>query len=106
MQEPGLDRHEWESEWSDLQDRLRDDPSDALFELDDLVARMLESCGLPLRELDGQTETEPEIVRAFADARRITPLVGAGGDVDPGDIAHAVDSYRDLYADLLDRGPA
>ena len=49
---------------------------------------------------------EPEIVRAFADARRITALVGAGEDVDPGDIAHAVDSYRDLYADLLDRGAA
>ena len=106
MQEPGLDRHEWETEWSDLEERLRDDPSDALFELDDLVARMLESRGVPLRELDGQSESEPETVRAFADARRITQLVGAGEDVGPGDIAHAVDSYRELYGALLERGPA
>jgi hypothetical protein len=56
----------------------------------------------PSLELDGQTETEPEIVRAFEDARRITELAGAGEDVDPG----SVDAYRDLYAALLDRGPA
>jgi len=101
MQEPGLDRHEWESEWSDLEERLRDDPGDALFALDELIARMLESRGIPLRDEDGHAETEPETVRAFAEARRITELVGVGEDVDPGDIAHAVNSYRELYASLL-----
>ena len=106
QQEPGLDRHDWESQWSDLEERLRDDPGDALFELDDLVTRMLEARGVPLREHLGQTETEPETIRAFADAHRITELVGAGEDVDPGDIAHAIDAYRDLYGALLERGPA
>jgi len=106
VQEPGLDKHEWESEWSDLEERLRDDPGNALFELDDLVARMLESRGVPLREQDGQTETEPETVREFTEARRITEMVGAGEDVDPGDIAHAVNSYRELYMVLLERGLA
>jgi hypothetical protein len=106
MQEPGLDRHEWETEWSDLEERLRDDPGDALFELDDLIGRMLEARGLPLAERAGQVDTEPETVRDFAEARRITELVGAGADVDPGDIAHAVNSYRELYATLLERGPA
>ena len=106
MQEPGLDRHEWESQWSDLEERLRDDPGDALFELDDLVARMLESRGLPLRERDGETDVEPETVREFTEARRVTELVGAGEDVDPGDIAHAINAYRELYAMLLERGPA
>lgn len=101
MQEPGLDRHEWESEWSDLEERLRDDPGNALLELDELVARMLEAQGVPLRERDGQTETEPETVRAFAEARRVTELVGAGEDVDPGDIADAVNQYRELYETLL-----
>jgi hypothetical protein len=106
VEEPGLDKHEWESEWSDLEERLRDDPADALFELDDLIARMLESRGLPLRERDGETETEPETVREFTEARRITELVGAAEDVDPGDIAHAINSYRELYAVLLERGLA
>jgi len=55
MEEPGLDRHEWETQWSDLEERLRDDPGDALLELDELIGRMLESHGIPLRERDGQT---------------------------------------------------
>ena len=101
MFEPGLDRHEWESEWSDLEDRLRDDPGDALFELDDLIARMFEAHGLPLEEREGQTETEPETVRSFAQARQITRMVGAGEDVDPGDIAFAINAYRELYASLI-----
>jgi hypothetical protein len=67
---------------------------------------MLESRGVPLRERDGETETEPETVRGFAEARRVTRMVGAGGDVDPGDVAHAINSYRELYATLLERGPA
>jgi hypothetical protein len=106
VQEPGLDKHEWESEWSDLEERLGDDPGDALFELDDLIARMLVARGLPLRERDGEAELEPETVREFTEARRVTQLVGAGEDVDPGDIAHAINSYRELYAMLLERGPA
>jgi hypothetical protein len=65
---------------------------------------MLESRGLPLRKRDGETETEPETAREFAEARRVTELVGAGEDVDPGDIAHAVNSYRELYEILLERG--
>jgi hypothetical protein len=106
VQEPGLDRHEWETEWSDLEERIRDDPGDALLELDDLVARMLEARGLPLEERDGQDDTEPETVREFVEARRITRMVGAAEDVDPGDIAFAVNSYRELYEMLLERGPA
>src|SRR5436190_19043134 len=72
VQEPGIDKHEWETEWSDLEERIGDDPSDALFELDELVGRMMQARGLPLRELDGQTETEPETLREFEEARRIT----------------------------------
>jgi len=102
VQEPGLDRHEWESEWSDLEERIGDDPGDALLELDELVARMMEARGLALREQEGETETEPETVRSFAEARRITQRVGAAEDVDPGDIAFAVNTYRELYEQLLE----
>jgi len=104
MQEPGLDRHEWESEWSDLEERLREDPADALFELDELIQRMLVARGIPLEEQEGQTETEPETVRSFVEARRITRMVGAAEDVDPGDIAYAINTYSELYTSLLDSG--
>ena len=104
MQEPGLDRHEWESEWSDLEERLHDDPADALFELDELVARMLVARGYAVEEREGQTETEPETVRSFTEARRITRMVGEAEDVDPGDIAYAINTYRELYESLLESG--
>jgi hypothetical protein len=45
-------------------------------------------------------------VSEFTEARWVTQLVGAGEDVDPGDIAHAINSYRELYAMMLERGPA
>jgi hypothetical protein len=106
MQEPGLDKHEWESQWGDLQERLADDPAMALAELDGLVARMLEARGLPLEERDGETETEPETIREFLEARRIMRLVEDGEDVSLGDIGFAATSYRELYELLLDRGLA
>jgi hypothetical protein len=104
MQEPGLDRHEWETEWQDLEERVADDPYDALFELDELIARMMEARGLPLAERDGEDESEPETVRQFAEARRITHRLAGGETVDPGDVGFAVNSYRELYGILLDRG--
>ena len=106
MSEPGLDKYVWESEYRDLEERMRDDPTDALFELDELVARMLEARGLPLREREGETETEPETVREFLEARRITRMIGAAEDVDPRDIAFAINSYCELYELLLLRSPA
>src|SRR2546427_174782 len=48
MYEPGLDRHEWEGEMQALEDQLHDSPGEALSELDDLVARMLEETGYDL----------------------------------------------------------
>jgi hypothetical protein len=38
MQEPGLDRHAWESEWQTLEESVRANATDALSELDRLVA--------------------------------------------------------------------
>ena len=104
MEEPGLDRHEWETEWQDLEERLADDPYDALFELDDLIARMMEARGLPLTEEEGEEQVEPETVRQFTEARRIAQRLAGGDTVDPGDVGFAVNSYRELYGLLLDRG--
>jgi hypothetical protein len=106
MQEPGLDRHEWETEWEDLAERLADDPYGALDELDDLIARMMDARGLPLGERESQDESEPETVGEFAEARRITQRVAAGEDVGPGDVGYAVNAHRELYDVLLNRGLA
>jgi hypothetical protein len=106
VQEPGLDRHDWETEWEALEPELADSPAEALGDVDDLVARMMEARGFPLTETAADDMSEPETVREFVEARRITRLVDAGETVDPGDIGLAATAYRNLYHYLLELGPA
>jgi hypothetical protein len=106
VQEPGLDEHEWATAWEEIDPLLHESPTEALGEADDLVARMMETRGFPLQERDGESVAEPETVREFIEARRITRQVESGDSFDPGDVAVAVESYRSLYAYLLDYGPA
>jgi hypothetical protein len=105
VREPGLDEHEWESRYAALEEDVRDSPAEALSELDDLVAEMMAARGLPLREEPGAETTEPETIRQFAEARRVTRLVDDGEPYDPGDVANAVDAYGSLYDHLLQLGP-
>jgi hypothetical protein len=102
VQEPGLDRHEWESEWQALDEQLAEDPADTLPQLDDLVARMLEARGFDLSDPVALEGDEPEVVAEFRAAREITRLVEAGSeDVSPGDVAAAVNGYRAVFEFLL-----
>jgi hypothetical protein len=105
MSEPGADRHEWESEWEQFQEDLEDSPAEALPELDDLIARMLAEAGYPTETPDSIDDEgiDPEIVVSFLSARTVTRQVDRGDDVDPGDIAQAINDYRDLYQHLLNR---
>lgn len=105
MEEPGIERHEFETEWEDLRPLVEESPGEALPEVDRLVARLLEAHGLPLEERPGDELAERETTREFAEARRITRLLESGQDVDPGDVAHAVNAYGSLYHELLESGP-
>ena len=105
MQEPGIDEHEWVSEWEVIDPLLRESPTEALTEADDLIARMMEARGFALEEREGQELSEPETTRSFVEARRVTREVESGRSFDPGDVALAVESYRELYAYLLGLGP-
>jgi hypothetical protein len=100
--EPGIDREQWESEWQALEPQLEDSPAEALPELDDLVERMLAARGHDLSDSVANEGEEPEIVTDFLAAREVTRRWEPGEDVPPGDVAAAVNSYRDLYASLLD----
>ncbi len=101
MEEPGIDIAEWTAEWEAIEEDVRDAPADSLSDLDDLVARMMAARGLATRERDGEDAPEHEATREFLNARAITRQVDEGEDVDPGDIAYAVNAYRELYEDLL-----
>jgi hypothetical protein len=103
MQEPGLDRHEWETEWAQLEPLVVDSPMEALPELDDLVARMLAEAGYPTETEDSVEDEgiEPEVLASFEAAHEIAKQVDRGEDVDPGDVGQAVGLYREIYEHLL-----
>ena len=101
MREPGLDRHEWETEWATLEPLVVDSPGEALPELDDLIERMMVARGYPTTEDLGRESAEPEVVAEFLEARRIARLADAGETVDPGDVGAAITAYRSLYEFLL-----
>ena len=88
MYEPGLDRHDWESELRSLEDSVRDDPIGALPELDALVARMLEETGV---------DENDDARKEFAAAHEITQLSESGEDISPGDVAAAINGHRAVF---------
>lgn len=107
MRDPGLDRHIWESEWQALEPLVRDDPGEALPELDRLLERMLLEEGYPLEEgeLERTAEdgTDPDVLASFLAARDITRRTDGGMDVDPSEIGQAIGLYRALYEHLITR---
>ncbi len=102
MQEPGLDRHEWESQWQALEEQLADSPAEALSDLDQLVEQMLEERGYALDDPVAREGDDREVVDEFLAAREITRLVESDSDgVSPGDVAAAVNGYRSVYQYLI-----
>jgi len=100
MYEPGLNRHEWESEWQALEDDLRTDPAQALPELDRLVSRMLAESGYELA--DPIAGEESEVVAEYLAAHEILEAAESNSeDVSPGDVAAAVNGYRLVFDSLV-----
>ncbi len=105
MQEPGIDEYDWSSEWADIDDAFEDSPVEAIPLADDLITRMMEARGYPLNEDTDAELTEPEITRSYIAAHQIREAIDAPEPIDLGDVAAAVELYRDLYERLLDYGP-
>jgi hypothetical protein len=103
VRDPGLDRHEWETEWQALEPELEDAPAETLPELGDLVERMLVARGFPIHDEVADDGIEPDLLVEFRSAREITRRIERGDDVDPGDIGEAIRNLRDVYEQLIDR---
>ena len=103
VQDPGLDRHEWETEWQALEPELEDSPAQALPELGDLVERMLRELGIPIDDDVADDGIAPEVLFEYLSAREIATRVDRGEDVDPAEIGEAIHNFRDIYALLMDR---
>src|SRR4051812_50197623 len=99
--DPGLNRHEWESEWEALEDDLRTDPAHALPELDRLVARMLEESGYELTDPVVSEGDEREIVAEYLAGHEIVEAVERGShEGSPGDGAAALHGYPPVFHPL------
>jgi hypothetical protein len=105
MVEPGLDRHQWQTEWEQLEPLVVDSPAEALPELDDLVYRMLTEAGYPVDTADPVDDegVDPEVLASFRAAREVTRIVDRGEDYDPGDVGQAVGLYREIYEHVITR---
>ena len=107
MQEPGLDRHEWETEWQQLEPLVLDSPRESLPELHDLVRRMLEERGYAIDQEVVREGNDPEIIAEYLAAREITGRAERDEPgLSPGDVGEAIASYRNLYEFLLENRAA
>jgi hypothetical protein len=93
MNEPGLDLHEWETRWAEIETALADDPADALVEACDEIEELL-------RIRSGDEAQHGELERAYESAREVADQLERGDDVDPGDVGGAIENLR-LVRDAL-----
>jgi hypothetical protein len=87
--EPGLDLHEWETRWAELEQALAEDPASALVEACDAIEDLLSVD-------DGQDE----LVAAYAAARDTAARIERGESVGPGDLGQAVENVLAIRAAL------
>jgi hypothetical protein len=94
--EPGIDRHVFESRWASLEEDLDTDPADALPDLADLVQEMLIESGYDLTDTVAREGEEREVVAEYLAAREVADRVDKGEDVEPDEVADAIEGLRAL----------
>jgi hypothetical protein len=106
MEEPGLDLHEWETRWQELQEAAADEPVATLPEVVRLVRQMLEARGFELDEPITVQGEDADIVRQFQAAREIAAVIDADEAVEVEDALEQLEGLRDVYDYLVqDRAP-
>ena len=105
MTEPGLDLHDWETEWQQLLEAGADASAEALPELVRLIRQMLAERGYQLDEPVTEVGEDMEIVKNFLAAEAVARAAEAG-EVNDEDVATALDDLQDIYDYLVgDRAP-
>ena len=94
--EPGLELHEWETRWSELEEMLEEDAAGALPAASDFVAQALEESGIA----EGVGGENDELFAGYRAARDTAERIERGDDVDPGDIGAAIENLRAIYETL------
>ncbi len=91
----------FESRWQQLADDVHTSPAEALPELADLIRDVLVEEGYDVTDPVARSGEEREVVAEFQAAREVADRVEQGADVDPGDVASAVNGLRALHDHLL-----
>jgi hypothetical protein len=99
--EPGLDRHDWETEFQALEEELHAAPAEALPELANLVERMLEERGFAVGDPVASDGVEPEVLAEYRSARETATRLDRDEDVDPGDVGAAINGLIAVYQHVL-----
>ena len=104
MTDPGLDLHEWETRWSDLQDQAADAPDEALPEVVRLVEEMLVERGYDLENPVVEEGEDPDIVRDFLAARDIA-RAAEKTDLEAEDVQTALEDLAEIHDYLVEDRP-
>jgi hypothetical protein len=101
---PGLDRHDFASEWASLWEEARDDPYEALPELAEFIGRLLRRHGYVIEQDDPVAQgDEREVLSTYWAALEVSEALEEGGTADAGDLAQAINDLRDIYESLIER---
>ena len=105
--EPGLDVHQWESEWASLEDDIADSPETALPLVHELVTRMLKERRILDENLVVAEGADPDWFRTWeAGMELVAVLDDLDTDVDRQDIVDQIEEYRALFDALVaERSP-
>ena len=102
--EPGLDLHEWETRWQELQELAAEAPDETLPEIVRFVEQMLRERKYDLENPVVVEGEDPDIVKDFLASREIADAVEAGA-VEPEDVIVALENLREIYDYLVSDRP-
>ena len=95
--EPGLELHEWETRWSELESTFQDDAAAALPDACDFVEQTLTESSIAVEEIGGEND---ELLASYRAARETASRIESGEAVDPGDVGAAIENLRAVYESL------
>jgi hypothetical protein len=99
--EPGLDLHEWETRWEELQELAADAPDETLPEIVRHVEPMLVEAGFDLQS-EVVVEGEEDVVRDFLAARDIARAAERGA-AEPDDVQTALENLTEIHDFLVEQ---
>jgi hypothetical protein len=107
MSEPGLDLHQWETEWASLEDDIADSPETALPSVHELMTRMLKERRILDVSLAATEGADPDYVRTWeTGVELVAAIEDPGRNVEHEDVVEAIENYRELFETLVaERAP-